>query len=133
MELEIEEALRQSWHPGELKKTVIATGELAYPFIREAVERIAAYYPVQAEVVMIKNRFFGGQVSVAGLLCGQDLLEQLCGMQFDRLLITQSMLTADEDVFLDDITVEEVEQKLGAVVCAVPNDGASFVKAVINA
>lgn len=133
LEDEVMQALEKTYQPGEVKKTVIATGELAYPYIRELVDRVAAYYPVWAEVVMIKNNFFGGGVSVAGLLCGQDLINQLSGKQFERLLITKSMLKADEDIFLDDITVEELEQKLGVTCEAVANDGISFVKALINA
>lgn len=133
MEEEIEQALKKHWRQNRQEKTVIATGELAYPFIKGWVETIAARYPLETEVVAIKNDFFGGKVSVSGLLCGQDIIQQLKGKPMCRLLFTRSMLKADEDVFLDDISVGELEQELNVKAIPVENDGFAFVEAVLNA
>jgi putative radical SAM enzyme (TIGR03279 family) len=130
---ELTDALSKEWTPGEKVKTVIATGELVYPFIKEQVEKISRKYDIDTRVIAIKNNFFGGKVSVSGLICGQDLIEQLAGEDFDRLLFTRSMLKADEDIFLDDITLSELEEKLGVKACPVLNDGFEFLCAVLNA
>lgn len=133
MEEEITQALADEWQPGKAVKTVIATGELAYPFIRRQIERIGEKYSLSVEVVPIENRFFGGKVSVSGLLCGQDLVNQLKGKDMERLLFTSSMLKADEDLFLDDMTVAQLEQELAVCAQPVPNDGFAFVRAVLIA
>lgn len=133
MEEEITQALVGEWQPGKAVKTVIATGELAYPFIRRQIERIKEKYSLQVDVVPIENRFFGGKVSVSGLLCGEDLVKQLKGRDMERLLFTSSMLKADEELFLDDMTVGQLEQELAVCAQPVPNDGFAFVKAVLNA
>ena len=130
---ELADALSKEWTPGEKVKTVIATGELVYPFIKEQVEKISKKYDIDAKVIAIKNNFFGGKVSVSGLVCGRDLIEQLAGEDFDRLLFTRSMLKADEDIFLDDITLSELEEKLGVKACPVLNDGFEFLCAVLDA
>lgn len=130
---EIETALLTSREMGRACKTVIATGELAYSFIKEMIEKINKQYSIDVEVVKIENRFFGGKVSVSGLICGQDLIEQLRGKKADRLLFTRSMLKADEDIFLDDITLSQVEKELKIKAVPVENDGFAFVTAVLNA
>lgn len=132
MREEVENALLTVHEPGKTKKTLIATGELAYPFICEMTAKIKDKYPIDAEVVKIQNRFFGGKVSVSGLICGQDLIEQLQGKKAERLLFTRSMLKADEDVFLDDITLLQLEEELKLNAVPVENDGYAFVAAVLN-
>ena len=72
-------------------------------------------------------------ITVSGLITGQDLMKQLKGKELgDCLLLPCNMLRAGENVFLDDVTVEEVEQELGVPVFVVNEDGASFVHAVIE-
>ncbi len=114
-------------------RTVLATGTLAYPFINKLVEMAKKRYPeLQAEVIAVENHLFGGGVTVAGLLGGRDLIEQLKGKSFDRLLITSSMLKADEPVFLDDVTVSDVEQALGVVLESNRNDGNDFLETLLG-
>ncbi len=132
MEEEFNEALKAGKPIENNKKTAIATGEISYNFIKSLVEKVKIRYNIDIDVYKIKNNFFGGYVSVSGLLCGTDLISQLKGKCFDRLLITKSMLKADEAVFLDDVTVEEVEEALGAKVCAVENDGYDFLNKVLG-
>lgn len=89
-------------------------------------------YNINAEVYAVENNFFGGEVSVSGLICGSDLIEQLKSKEFDRLLITKSMLKADEPIFLDDVTVKEAEKALNTEIIPVENDGYDFVKKVLG-
>jgi len=112
----------------------IATGELAAPFLKKHVESVQKKYPnVDIEVVTIKNEFFGGKISVAGLITGTDLIAQLKGRDLgDRLLLTNHMLKSGEPVFLDDVTVEDVQNALQIKVSIVESSGADFVSSLIE-
>ena len=117
----------------EIHRT-IATGELAAPFLRKHVESVRKKYPnVHVEVVTIKNEFFGGKISVAGLITGTDLINQLAGRDLgDRLLLTNHMLKSGEPVFLDDLTVEDVQNALQIKISIVESSGADFVSSLIE-
>lgn len=117
--------------PGELS---IATGELAYSFISDMAGQIMAVYPQLAiHVYAIKNDFFGELITVSGLLTGQDLLAQLKGQKLgDRLLLPQNVLKSGEAVFLDDMTVNELEKALQVPVDIVKSSGQDFLDAVID-
>lgn len=112
----------------------IATGELAAPFLKKHVESVQKKYPnVDIEVVTIKNEFFGGKISVAGLITGTDLIAQLKGRDLgDRLLLTNHMLKSGEPVFLDDLTVEDVQNALQIKVSIVESSGADFASSLIE-
>ena len=103
--------------PGDLapRPCTIATGLAAAPFIREILERAQAACPaLRGEVRPIRNDFFGETITVSGLVTGGDLIAQLKGTDLgQRLLIPSNMLRAGERVFLDDVTVDQVEQALG--------------------
>ena len=133
MQEEFDEALASNTEsPGNIK-IGIATGVLAYNFINGLVQSIKMRYnKSDIKVYKIVNHFFGEKVTVSGLLCGADLIAQLRGKQFDRLLITKCMLKADEPVFLDDITVEEAECVLNTKIVPVDNDGYDFLQKALG-
>ncbi|MCH5210121.1 MAG: DUF512 domain-containing protein [Oscillospiraceae bacterium] len=112
----------------------IATGEIAYGFIKDLAENIEAKCEgVMIDVYPIKNNFFGGGVSVSGLVCGCDIIESLKGrVKTDTLLIPDSMLRDDDNVFLDDTTVEDVEKELDVKITSVLNDGYEFIEKVLD-
>ncbi len=112
----------------------LATGMLAAPTMRELLSQIEEKFPnIKANVFAIRNDFFGERITVSGLLTGQDLLAQLSGQKLgERLLLPCNMLRAGESVFLDDMTVEELENRLGVPISVVDSDGASLVHAVID-
>ena len=112
----------------------IATGELAAPFLRKHVESVRKKYPnVDIQVFAIKNEFFGGKITVAGLITGTDLISQLKGKDLgDRLLLTNHMLKSGEPVFLDDVTVDDVQNALQIKVSIVESSGADFVSSLIE-
>ncbi len=120
------------------RKLTIATGVLAAPFIKENIAHIQEKFPyINAEVVAIRNDFFGEMITVSGLITGQDLKKQLKEKQEtndlgERLLIPCNMLRAGESVFLDDVTVEELEEELQIPIVVVDEGGAEFVHAVID-
>ena len=112
----------------------IATGELAAPFLRKHVESVRKKYPnVDIQDLAIKNEFFGGKITVAGLITGTDLISQLKGKDLgDRLLLTNHMLKSGEPVFLDDVTVDDVQNALQIKVSIVESSGADFVSSLIE-
>ncbi len=121
--------------PIQEKKITIATGVLAAPFIEENIKHIQEKFSyVNAEVVAIRNDFFGEMITVSGLITGQDLRKQLKERNNlgERLLIPCNMLRAGENVFLDDVTVEELEEDLQIPIVVVDEGGAEFVHAVID-
>ena len=126
LEEEVQEELAHRKGDERVRRVSIATGKLAAPFIQENVERVRTVYGnVEAQVYPIRNDFFGE------LITGQDLKEQLKGKDLGEcLLIPCNMLRAGENVFLDDVTVEEVEEQLGVPVAVVDEDGVSFVHAL---
>ena len=112
----------------------IATGKLAAPFIARYIKEIQKKYPnVQISVTTIENRFFGEKITVSGLITGQDLKEQLSGLDLgEKLLIPCSMLKGDEEIFLDDMTLEELSEALNTEIVIVDTGGRDLVEAVIN-
>lgn len=112
----------------------IATGALAAPILEEQAALIREKYPeLQIQVLSIKNDFFGGQITVAGLLTGQDLKNQLQGRELgEELLLTEHMLRSGERVFLDDMTVEELSGALQVPITIVKSDGKAFLEAVLG-
>ena len=120
----------------EEKRTVrnisLATGLLAAPYMEKLYQMIRRRYPfVKMSVYPIQNRFFGERITVSGLLTGQDLMEQLKQeILGSELLLPVSMLRSGEQVFLDDITVEELERSLQIKVRIVKSSGYDFVRAV---
>lgn len=103
----------------------IATGVSAAPFLRELVDLARARCPqLEGQVYAIRNEFFGETIVVAGLVTGGDLIRQLRGRPLGRrLLIPANMLRHGERVFLDDVSLDDVERELGVPVTPVPQDG----------
>ncbi len=108
----------------------IATGVAAYPLILALANKITEKYPqLKINVYKIVNNFFGHKITVAGLVTGNDMIEQLKDKDLGtHLYIPSSMLRHENDKFLDDVTIEEVEQSLGVTLVAVNNDGYEFVE-----
>ena len=111
-----------------------ATGKLAYPYICRMADRIQERYPgVKVHVYCIRNDFFGERITVSGLITGQDIIAQLKGKELgSRLLLPCNMLKADEDVFLDDITVKEVSDALQVPVDIVKSSGQDLIDAILG-
>lgn len=110
------------------------TAKLAYPTIKKICDGIMEKFPnVKINVYEIVNDFFGHSITVTGLLTGQDIINQLKGRELgDKLLIATNTLKSGEAVFLDDITVEELENNLQIKTVIVKSNGEDFVKSVIE-
>lgn len=116
------------------RKVSIATGMLAGDFIRKLTDRITARFDnIECSVYKIRNDFFGETITVTGLLTARDIIAQLKGRPLgDELLISSSMIRAEGRVFLDDLTVGDVEKSLGIRIRPVDNDGTALLKSIIG-
>lgn len=112
----------------------IATGKLAYPYIRRMAERMEEKYPgLCIHVYQIRNDFFGEKITVSGLITGQDIISQLKGKNLGScLLLPCSMMKADEDVFLDDYTVKDVSEALQVRIDIVKSSGQDLIDSIRN-
>ncbi len=112
----------------------IATGKSASPMLQELVALAKERWSgVDGTVYTIRNDFFGETITVAGLVTGGDLIAQLRGKPLgERLLIPQNMLRSGELVFLDDVTLPQVEEALGVPVVPVGQDGYELCDAIFN-
>lgn len=111
------------------KKTVV-TGVLAFDFIVSLVDRLKSD---KITVKKIKNNFFGERITVSGLVTATDIIAELKGCDLgEYLLIPISMLRHEEDVFLDNLTVADVERELGVRVKTVQNDGFDLLEMLLS-
>ena len=113
----------------------IATGRLAYPHVKQQVEKIRKLCPhKKVHVYEIRNDFFGEMITVAGLITGTDLKKQLAGRKLgSRLLLPVCMFRSGEEVFLDDVTREELQIALQVPINIVKSSGQDLVDAILHA
>ena len=136
---EFEEAVKSLEGKPMERTLTIATGKLTYPTICQFAERLTKLYPgLVVHVYAIRNDFFGETITVSGLITGQDLVKQLLeykeqGVDLgETLLIPSNMLRTGEEVFLDDMTVQQVEEALEMHLTAIEPGGQDFVDAVLD-
>ena len=131
---EFEEAYAELEGDDRKIEVSMATGFLAYPYLKKMIEKLKEKFPnVTVHLYAIRNDFFGEKITVAGLITGQDLIAQLKGQQLgERLLLPCNMLRSGEEVFLDDVTLSEVKDSLQIQVDIVKSSGWDFIEAIIN-
>ena len=119
------------------RKITIATGKLAAPLMELLAGKVTEKFPnTDIRVIAVKNRFFGETVTVAGLTTGRDLTEQLMPYKEQlgsRVLIPKAMLKADEDIFLDDMTLAEAEELLGVPIVANGSEPDELLECILQA
>lgn len=119
----------------KLEKTVsVATGKSAYKFIREKADILEQTFEgLKINVYPIENQFFGPEITVTGLITGSDLIAGLSGKDLgDYLVIDRKMLKDDADIFLDNITLDEVKSALDVKIVKSESFGNGFIKAIIG-
>ena len=131
---EVHEALDELEGDEEKEELSIATGKLAAVYLAGFLEEIKKKFPNRkVHLYPIRNDFFGEMITVAGLITGQDLIAQLKDKPLgSRLLLPECMFRSGEEVFLDDITRQEVENALQVPVNIVKSSGRDFVEAVLH-
>ena len=131
---EVEERLSELTGDDREKSVSVATAKLAFPTIRKLAEQVTAKYPrMHIHVYCIENTFFGEQITVSGLLTGQDIERQLKGRELgDELLLSCNVLKADEDIFLDDMSLSALSESLQVPVNIIQSEGQDFVNKIIS-
>lgn len=112
----------------------IVTGVAAYDEIRSIADRLCERVDgLEVTVYKIINHFFGESVTVAGLLTGKDVAEQLAGRDLgDELLFPRVMLRADGDLFLDDTTPAWLSEHLGVPAKPSGGDAPELIHAILG-
>lgn len=129
---EFNEALEEAKGHKEKKKVVVVTGMLAASVMESLGQKLEKKFPnVEVEVRGIRNDFFGERITVSGLVTGQDILAQLKNkVAGDRILLPVNMLRSEEEVFLDDYTVTQIQEELGIPIRITKADGADVLQAM---
>ncbi len=116
------------------RKVSVATGEASYALISALCEKLCHECPdMKINVYPVKNRFFGGEVTVTGLLTGKDISEQLAGRDLGECLyLSKNVLRAEGDLFLCGMTPDELSEKLSVKVEFTENDGGDLLYGLLN-
>ncbi len=131
---EFEDALSDAEFSDKERTVTIVTGACVYETMRDIVIIAKEKFPnINIKVEKIINNFFGEKITVSGLLCGCDVIEQLRGKDLgDNLIITKNMLRDGENVLLDDVTTEDIEKALNTKIIAVADSGYELLDAIIG-
>lgn len=120
----VKRATRQSLPSAEKLDGTILTGTLFAPELQKTIENFNARFVTRLKVEAVANNYFGGDVSVAGLLTGGDFVGAKPRITGDFAIIPRTTLKSDEDVMLDGTTLADLTRKLGVPVY--PLDMKSF-------
>jgi len=113
----------------------VVTGTLAVPVLRDAIERLNGIGGLTVHLVPVRNAFFGGSVSCAGLLTGSDIRKVLEGRRDllgDAILLPAVAFKADEDVFLDDLRLADLGAHLGVPAVRVEATARDLARAALG-
>ena len=126
------DALEQTDEMPKGSKMVVATGVDAAPFLQNLIDEAKKKWDnISVDVVPVKNEFFGENITVAGLLTGQDIVAAVKGMQMEYLLLSENTLRQQGDCFLDDMTPAQMEEIVGVPVKFISDAGADLLETIL--
>lgn len=132
-ENEIEEQLQKIEKKILIKNYSIITGSLAYEFMIKIAKKIKGKFEgLKIDVIKIENNYFGTDVTVSGLITASDILMQSVGKLENNVLIPKNMLKNDEDVFLDNISLKDLEKKLNVKIKPIEINGLDLINEFIG-
>jgi putative radical SAM enzyme (TIGR03279 family) len=117
------------------RRVSVITGMLPVPVLEGAMQRLNQIRGLSVTLLPVVNEFFGGSVTCAGLLTGKDILKTLeCRRDTpgEALLLPSVAFKEDEDIFLDDVRLEELSARLGRPVLKVRATARALVSAVLG-
>ena len=119
---------------GKARDFSLATGTDAAPLLAELIDEAAQkWHNLKYRIYPIRNDYFGETITVAGLVTATDLIRQLRGKPLgDVLLLPDCMLRHEQDKFLDDLTVADVERELGVPVRVVGTGGEDLLRGILE-
>lgn len=115
-------------------KISLVTARLMYSYIVKMAKEVEEAFPgLTIQVFCIRNDFFGENITVTGLLTGQDILNQLKGKDLgDLVLLPENVMRLEEELFLDDMKLSELTNALQVPVDIVKSSGCEFVKSILS-
>jgi putative radical SAM enzyme (TIGR03279 family) len=120
-------AMRRFEAPPGGARGVICTGKVFYPYLKDCVDQLG----MDLRVVAVESKFWGAGIGVAGLLTGSDFIAALKGkVDGNFVVIPSECMVGDDYLFLDDLTIKDVERELGVEVIPSGYDARDFVKRV---
>ena len=131
---EFHDALKTAEVP-KLPRTVsIATGKAPYQFLCRLIREAEQQFPgLTCHVYAIRNDFFGEKITVTGLITAQDLTAQLQDKPLgENLILSKNMIRRNEDVFLDDWHISDVEKKLNVKIKLTASDGYELLDTILG-
>ena len=121
--------------PKKVNKVVsIASGKIVYNFMRARMDELEKKFEgLKINLYPIENTFFGPEITVTGLITGGDLITQLKDKEFgEYLILCGDMLKDDADIFLDDVTLDEVKEKLNIEIKVNNDGGIGIIKDILD-
>ena len=113
---EADRVLKRS-RKGRPTTITVVTGESPYRYLAAFLESLSSRTGATFRPVAVRNRLFGESVTVTGLVAGRDIMEELSGKELgDAVIIPDVMLKEGEGVFLDDLSVDDLEKSFGTQV-----------------
>lgn len=117
----------------EKQEAFLVTGISAVPIIKQIVKRLNRINGLSVHIIPVQNRFFGGDVTVTGLLTGCDIIEEL-GEKYagKKVIIPEIVFKEGNNILLDDIHINNIRDKSKADIRTVDGSAESLVKAILN-
>ncbi|MEQ8175292.1 MAG: DUF512 domain-containing protein [Syntrophomonadaceae bacterium] len=96
---------------------ILVTGQAAAPVLNVVLERLQKVEGLKLELLTVPNRYFGGMVTVAGLITGSDIIKALSDKHRGKqVILPEVMLKDSSDLFLDNLTVGQIEKQSGVMI-----------------
>lgn len=115
----------------KFEEVTIVTGAAAYDLILKLSKKIMSHIDIKINVEKIINRFFGEKITVAGLVTGKDIIEQLENKNCKNIILPACMLN-DDNVFLDDLKVSDIEKGLNSKIYVCEVNGEKLLKYLVK-
>ena len=117
----------------EPTKVAVFTGQSFMPYLEEFTRKLSSIEGLSIDVFKVENRFFGSSVTVAGLLTGKDILRTVVGKsKADCLLVPDVMLRDGSDMFLDNVTLQDIGESLGMNVRSIESTPEGLLKGILH-
>lgn len=132
LKTEFEQALEECEERAVDRRVTVVTGVAAYPLISELAKKAENKIKgLSVNVVEVKNKLLGSMITVSGLICGADIVSALENTDLgEELIIPPNCLRSEGDMFLDDMTVDELSEKLNVKVTQNGTDGEDLLRAL---
>jgi NifB/MoaA-like Fe-S oxidoreductase len=102
-----------------------------YPFLKKFIDKLSAKEPLSMELVPVENMFFGSSVTVTGLLTGRDVMKSLIDkVEGNTVILIPDVVLNYENRFLDDISLYDLQENLGASVLKIKSTPAGLIKGI---